>query len=71
MANPVMVSGHSMLVTLFSDKCEDEIGRLDPLLDDPAFIDRLYQEKPILREGLPVVRPANPSRDVLAMGEYS
>ena len=62
MANLVMSSGHSMLVTLFADKCEDEMDRLDPLLDDPAFIDRLYNDhQPILREGQPVARPLNPS----------
>jgi hypothetical protein len=61
MANPVMGSGHSMLVVIFGDKCEDEVQRLDPLLDDPEFIDNLYHDQPILRDGLPVVRPANPS----------
>jgi hypothetical protein len=60
-ANPVMASGHSMLVTLFADKCEDEILRLDPLLGDPAFIDKLYHGQLILRDGQPVGRPANPS----------
>jgi hypothetical protein len=61
MAHPVMMSGHSMLVALFADKCEDEMLRLDPLLDEPAFIDKLYHGQPILREGQPVARPANPS----------
>jgi hypothetical protein len=62
MAKPIMSSGHSMLVTLFADKCEDEMHRLDPLLDDPAFIDRLYNDRqPILREGQPVARPSHPS----------
>lgn len=35
MANPVMASGHALLVSLFADRCEAEIDRLDPLLDDP------------------------------------
>jgi len=61
MSNPVMTSGHSMLVTIFADKCEDEMLRLDPLLDDPAFIDKLYNGQPILRDGKPVARPANSS----------
>lgn len=61
MANPVMSSGHSMIVTLFADRCESEIERLDPLLDDPEFIDRLYQEQPIIRDGEHVIRPINPS----------
>jgi hypothetical protein len=60
MANPVMASGHSMLVTLFADKCDDEMRRLDPLLDDPAFIDKLYQDQPIMRDGQPVTRPEQP-----------
>lgn len=54
MANPVMSSGHSMLVILFADKCDDEIKRLDPLLEDADFIDTLYQ-------GQAVVRPEKPS----------
>lgn len=61
MANPVMASGHSMLVTLFADRCDDEMRGLDPLLDDPAFIDKLYHDQPILRDGQPVARPTNPS----------
>lgn len=60
MANPVMSSGHSMLVTLFSVKCEDEMRRLDPLLNDPAFIEKLYQDQPIMRDGQPVTRPEQP-----------
>jgi hypothetical protein len=54
MPNPVMSSGHSMLVTMFGVKCDDEMKRLDPLLEDPEFIDKLYQ-------GQSVVRPAKPA----------
>jgi hypothetical protein len=54
MSSPVMSSGHSMLVALFALKCEDTIAQLDPQLDNPAFIDKLYNEQPI-------VRPKNPS----------
>jgi hypothetical protein len=61
LANPVMTSGHSMLVKLFADRCDDEMRRLDPLLDDPAFIDKLYHGQPILRDGQLVARPASPS----------
>jgi hypothetical protein len=61
MLNPVMSSGHSMFVSMFAVKCEDEIKRLDPQLDDPAFVDRLYNGRPILRDGLIVARPTNPS----------
>jgi hypothetical protein len=61
MANPVMSSGHSLLVTLFADKCDDEMRRLDPLLDDPAFVDKLYHDQPLLRDGQLVASPASPS----------
>jgi hypothetical protein len=61
MLNPVMSSGHSLIVSLFARKCEDEINRLDPLLDDHAFIDRLYNGQPIFRDGLIVAIPTNPS----------
>lgn len=61
MANPVMSSGHSMLVTVFSDRCDEEMQRIDPLLDDPAFIDKLYYSQPILRDRPLVARPENPS----------
>jgi hypothetical protein len=59
MPNPVMSSGHSMLVIMFGRKCEDEISRLDPLLDDSTFIDKLYREQPIVRDGTPVPQPKN------------
>ena len=59
-ANPVMSSGHSMIVTLFADRCESEIERLNPLLDDPEFVDKLYQEQLILRERRHVTRPTKP-----------
>jgi hypothetical protein len=61
MANPVMSSGHSMIVTLFANYCEAEIERLDPELDDPAFVDRLYNDQPILRDGKAITRPSNPT----------
>jgi hypothetical protein len=60
MANPVMSSGHSMVVTLFADKCEDQIEKIDPQLDDPAYVDRLYNDQPIMRDGKPVARPSKP-----------
>jgi hypothetical protein len=61
MANPVMSSGHSMIVTMFAYECADQMETLDPQLDDRAFIDRLYGDQPILRDGQPVARPPNPS----------
>lgn len=60
MLNPVMSSGHSVIVMMFGRYCEGEIKRLDPLLDDPKFIDDLYCKQPILRNGLIVRRPKNP-----------
>jgi len=61
MANPVMSSGHPMTLALFAIKCADEIRRLDPLMEDPGFIDKLYHAQPILEGGHLVARPANPS----------
>jgi hypothetical protein len=60
MLNPVMSSGHSAIIMMFGLRCQAEIERLDPLLDDASFIDKLCGEQPILREGQPVVRPAKP-----------
>jgi len=59
--NPVMSSGHSMLVIMFGIKCQDHIKRLDPQLDDSAFIDKLYEEHAIVRDGARVLRPRKPS----------
>jgi hypothetical protein len=61
MSNLVVTSGHSMLVRMFADRCEAEIAQRDPLLDDSAFVDRLYHDQPILKVGRPVARPVNPS----------
>lgn len=61
MLNPVMSSGHSAIVMMFGLRCQAEIERLDPLLEDASFIDKLYGEQPILREGQPVERPVSPS----------
>jgi hypothetical protein len=61
MLNPVMSSGHSAIIMMFALRCQGEIERLDPLLDDASFIDKLYGEQPILRGGQPVERPASPS----------
>jgi hypothetical protein len=60
MANPVMSSGHSMHVMFFGDSCEGQIENLDPQLDDPLYIDRLYNEQLILRDGKPIARPSKP-----------
>jgi hypothetical protein len=60
MANPVLTSGHSLIVTLYGNHCEDQIERLDPKLDDSTFIDRLYNDQPILRDGKLITRPPRP-----------
>jgi hypothetical protein len=60
MMKPVMSSGHSMVATVFSDQCEAEMDRLDPLLDDPEFIDKLYNDQPIIRAGESVLKPREP-----------
>jgi hypothetical protein len=58
MANPVMSSGHSLLVTMFADRCEDQIERLDAQLDDPAFVAKLYSEP--TQDGRAVHMPRKP-----------
>ena len=50
MMNPVMSSGHSMQVVIFADRCESELERLDPLLDDLAFVESLYEQ----HQGAPI-----------------
>ena len=61
MSNPVMSSGHAALVMLFGVRCEDQINRTDPQLDDPAFVDKLYEEHAIFKDGERVPRPGKPS----------
>jgi hypothetical protein len=61
MPNPVMSSGHSVLVWAFARKCCDEIQRLDPSLDDPAFIDGLYGQLKLVNGVPPIARPASPN----------
>lgn len=57
MANPVLSSGHSLLVTVFADHCDEGMSRLDPKVDDSAFIDELYAHP---SKNGPLVRPRNP-----------
>jgi hypothetical protein len=61
MANPVMSSGHSMYATFFADHCENKMETLDTQLDDPAFVDRLYNDQPIFRDDKRIGRPLRPS----------
>jgi hypothetical protein len=57
LANPVMSSGHSMTLTLFSDACSREIEQRDPSLDDPIFINELYGGQLIMRDGKIIGKP--------------
>lgn len=41
-------------------RCEDQLGRLDPLLDDPVYIARLFEQHAIFKDGERVRRPRNP-----------
>ena len=56
-----MSSGHSLVVTLFADRSEGVIERLDPQLDDPAFLDLLHNDQPIFKDGKAIVRPPKPT----------
>jgi hypothetical protein len=56
-----MASRHSFVVTHYADRCDIEMQRLDPQLDDPAFADKLYKAQTIMVDGKRIVRPANPS----------
>jgi hypothetical protein len=60
MQNPVMSSGHRLVMVLFSNACEARMLQLDPKLDDPTFVDQLYNGQPIERDGKPVQRPKKP-----------
>ncbi|MBU6298456.1 MAG: hypothetical protein KJS68_09450 [Alphaproteobacteria bacterium] len=60
MANPVMTSGHSMIATMFADRCDDYMRAVDSSLDDPAFIDKLYSDDPPRRDGQFIPRPRYP-----------
>jgi hypothetical protein len=60
MANPVQSSGHSAMLTVFADYCEDKMQELDPQLDDAAYVDKLYNDQLIERDGQPIGRPPNP-----------
>ena len=53
MMNPVMSSGHSLLLTIFSNECDAKMKQFDPLLDDPDFIEKIYAD-------LLVERPKKP-----------
>ena len=60
MSRPVMASGHAVDVVLFSDRCEMELERLDPCLDDPKFVARLYETHRADNSGNDFPRPEKP-----------
>jgi hypothetical protein len=61
MSEPVMSSGHSMIVTMFAEACVRKMHATDPQLDDPDFVDKLYDGQEIVRAGQTVPKPAKPS----------
>jgi hypothetical protein len=61
MMNPVLSSGHSLTLDMFSLHCEAKMEQLDPQLDALAFVDHLWSDQPIERDGQPVGRPPKPS----------
>jgi hypothetical protein len=61
MMNPVLSSGHSLTLDMFSLQCEAKMEQLDSQLDDPAFVHQLWSDQPIERDGQPVSRPPKPS----------
>jgi hypothetical protein len=60
MPNPVLSSGHAVLVWVFARRCCDEINRLDPLLDDPTLIDQLYSQQKTVDGEQPIASPGSP-----------
>jgi hypothetical protein len=58
MLTPVTASGDSMELMLFARACESQIECLDEKLDDPQFIDRLWNDQPIARERQEISKPA-------------
>ncbi|KXV18619.1 hypothetical protein AD933_02995 [Acetobacter malorum] len=60
MSRPVMASGHPADLVQFSDRCAIEIERLEPSLDDPEFMDRLYNSYSVDSSGNAFRRPERP-----------
>lgn len=59
MLHPTMVSGHSLDIIRFADYCENLMVEIDACLDDPIFIDKLYNGEKSL-EGQLIARPQRP-----------
>jgi hypothetical protein len=60
LAYPTMSSGHPMELVRYADHCDGTMVRLDPGLEDRAFVDRLYSENDAA-DGQCLERPAKPT----------
>ncbi|MDP2024587.1 hypothetical protein [Sulfuriferula sp.] len=60
MAYPTMSSGHPMELVRYADHCDETMTRLDPSLEDRAFVDKLYSENDVA-DGHDLERPAKPT----------
>ena len=60
MAYPTMSSGHPMELVRYADHCDETMTRLDPSLEDRAFVDKLYSENDAA-DGHDLERPAKPT----------
>ena len=60
MTNPLLSSGQSLILRLFSDQCDAKIAQVDSKLDDAAFIAQLWGGQPLQRHGKPIRQPSHP-----------
>ncbi len=58
LANPVMSSGHSLTATRFSDACTNAMEQLDPMLDDPIYVEKLYNDNHVHRNSAIIKKPS-------------
>ncbi len=59
-SHPIMSSRHPLILTWFSNYCEAQM-QFDEKLDDPNFIDQLFNGQPVERDGQPIKIPKRPS----------
>lgn len=60
MAYPTMSSGHPIELVHYANHCDETITRLDPILEDRAFVDKLYSKNDAAN-GQDLERPAKPT----------
>lgn len=60
LAYPTMSSGHPMELVSYADSCDDMMMKLDPSLEDRAFVDKIYSENDAI-DGQDLKRPSNPT----------